>query len=265
MIADRALVARMDASLMDYWGTYGLAEGGRLEKLRDALFMQTTIPHSLFNSVILSGHDPDATETALGLGAECARNAGVPVLWRVGPAADTAGLRARLEDAGLKPGEPHPAMLADLDDLDDMPTEPVIDGLVIKTAKGPEERRTWGRLTIASFEMEESLGEAMGACEATIPPDMFGDQPRYTAYLDGEPVAVSSLVMTDGIAGIYAVATLPRARARGIGTAMTLHAMAEGRRRGARMATLQATSMGRPVYEKIGFRTIFDYQTYLQA
>jgi GNAT superfamily N-acetyltransferase len=261
MNADRALVSRMDASVMDYWGTYALAHGGRMKKLRDALFMQTTIPHSLFNSVILAGHDVDATETALDLSAECVSEVGIPVLWRVGPAANTEGLRVRLEGAGLQSGEPQPAMLADLDDL---PRGPAIDDLVIETAMSPDDRRTWGKLTIAAFEMEESLGEAMGHCEATIPPRIFGDQPRYTAYLNGEPVAVSSLVMTGGLAGVYAVATLPHARKRGIGTAMTLHAMAEGRRRGATMATLQATPMGRPVYESIGFRTIFDYQTYLQ-
>ncbi|SDM13566.1 GNAT family N-acetyltransferase [Aliiruegeria lutimaris] len=149
-------------------------------------------------------------------------------------------------------------------DLSDLPHPPQIEGMVIATANGPEERREWGRLTIEAFEMEDSLGVAMGACEATIPVEHFEDQPRFTAYLDGEPVAVSSLVITEGLAGVYAVATLPNARKRGLGTAMTLHAMAEGKRRGARMATLQATTMGRPIYEKIGFRKIFDYQNYLQ-
>lgn len=247
---------------MDYWGAYALAGGGRHERLSGALFMQTAIPHFLFNSVILSGHDRAAVETALGLGADCAGSGGVPVLWRVGPSAESAALRARLEAAGVQPSEAQPAMLADLADL---PPPPAIDGLVIATARGPEERRAWGRLAIAAFEMDPDLGIAMGGCEATIPARMFDDQPRYTGHLDGEAVAVSSLVMTDGLAGIYAVATLPHARRRGIGRAMTLHAMAEGLRRGAKMATLQATSMGRPVYEGIGFRTAFDYQTYLQS
>lgn len=261
MVPDRSLVTLMDASVMDYWGTYALADGGRHQRLGDALFMQTAIPHCLFNSVILSGHDPATIEAALDLAADCARASGVPVLWRVGPLAESAELRARLEKAGLRLSERTPAMIADLSDL---PEPPRVGGMTITTAAGPEERRDWGRLTIAAFEMEEKLGVAMGACEATIPADLFEDQPRYTACIDGEPVAVSSLVMTDGLAGIYAVATRPNARKRGLGTALTLHAMAEGRRRGAKMATLQATSMGRPVYERLGFRTVFDYQNYLQ-
>lgn len=252
----------MDASLLDYWGTYARAESGRHERLSGALFMRTAIPHCLFNSVILTGHDPAAIDAALGLGADCAGTTGVPCLWRVGPLAESAALRERLVAAGLQPGDPTPAMLVDLSDL---PRPPDIDGLAIATASGAEERRAWGRLAIQAFEMDAALGTAMGSCEATIPARLFRDQPRFTGFLGGEPVAVSSLVMTDGLAGIYAVATLPQARKRGIGRAMTLHAMAEGLRRGARMATLQATTMGRPVYEQIGFRTVFDYHNYLQT
>ena len=262
MMLDEKLVARMDASVMDYWGAYALAVGGRHERLREALFMQTVIPHCLFNSVILSRQDPETIEVALGLAMECTKDNGVPVLWRVGPLAESAELRARLENAGLQPGDPQPAMLADLSEL---PPRPRIEGLVIGTAVGPEERRTWGQLTIAAFEMDGKLGDAMGACEATIPEGLFEDHLRFTAYLEGKPVAVSSLVMTDDIAGVYAVATLPQARKRGIGTAMTLHAMTEGLQRGAKMATLQATPMGRPIYESIGFQKLFDYQTYLQS
>lgn len=97
-----------------------------------------------------------------------------------------------------------------------------------------------------------------------MPDDKFDSQPRYVGYLEGEPVAVSSLVMAAGLAGIYAVATLPAARRRGIGAAMTLHAMAEGKRRGARHAVLQATPMGLPVYERLGFAQVHEYVTFLQ-
>lgn len=261
-MTDASLVARMDANLMDYWGAYALAAGGRHETLPGALFMQTAIPHCLFNSVILTEPDLATIDRAISLSAELAGSGGVPVLWRVSPSAETAAVRARLEKAGLRRGEAHPAMLIE---LQERPEPPDIEGLRIVVASGPEERRDWGRLTIRSFEMEENLGAAMGDCEATIPAEMFDIQPRYTAYLNGHPVAVSSLVMSDGLAGVYAVATLPDARKRGIGTAMTLHAMAEGWRRGARSAILQATDMGRPVYERIGFRAVFGYQTYLQS
>lgn len=262
MANDGPLVARLDASLMDYWGAYALADGGRHIRLSAALFMQTAIPHSLFNSVILLGRDAASIEEALGLSTECVKTSGIPVLWRVSPSAESAELRAHLESVGLQLRDPHPAMLADLFDL---PTQPSVEGLAIKAATSARERHEWGRLTIEAFGMEESLRDAMGRCEATIPASLYEDQPRFTGYLNGEPVAVSSLIMTDGVAGIYAVATLPDARKRGIGTAMTMHAMKEGARRGAKVATLQATSMGRPVYEEIGFRTVFHYQNYLHS
>lgn len=260
-MADGSLVALMEASVLDYWGTYALTKGGRRERLGQGLFVQTAIPASLFNTVILYGSDSATVETALALAAESTRASGVPVRWRVGPSADSAALRARLEKAGLQTAGASPAMIMDLSQL---PPPPMIAGLEIAAATGAEARRAWGKLAIDAFEMDNDIGVVMGECEATIPPELFADQPRFTGYLDGEPVAVSSLVMTRGLAGVYAVATLPNARKRGIGAAMTLHAMAEGLRRGAKLATLQASSMGRPVYEKIGFRTVFEYQDYLQ-
>lgn len=262
MALDDKTVARMDASVRAYWGTDALAAGGRRKELAGALFMQTAIPHCLFNSVILSGQDPATIEAALELSTACLKAFGVPVLWRLSASADSKELRARLTQAGLQAGGTQPAMQAD---LSRMPALQTVDWLVIETANGAAARRDWGRLAIQAFEMEDALGQAMGNCEATIPAELFDEQPRFTGYLDGEPVAVSSLVMTDGVAGIYAVATLPRARKRGIGAAMTLYAMAEGRRRGASIAMLQASDMGRPVYEKIGFETVFHYQNYLQS
>lgn len=262
MKLDVSRLAGMDASLMAYWGAYALAEGGRHRKLADALFMQSAIPHPLFNSVILTGRDSATIDEALELSAGCVSETGVPVLWRVNLATESDELRSFLEQAGLERREPDPAMLFDLSDL---PPAPIVDGLLIRAADGTDARRDWGELTIEAFEMEKSLGLAMGACEATMPAALFQDHLRFTGYLDGEAVAVSSLVMTDDIAGIYAVGTLPKARSRGIGTAMTLHAMREGVRRGATVATLQATEMGEPVYERIGFRTVFNYQNYLQT
>jgi predicted acetyltransferase len=57
------------------------------------------------------------------------------------------------------------------------------------------------------------------------------------------------------VAGIYNVATPAAFRNRGLGEATTRAAVAEGQRRGCVMSTLQASEMGYPIYERMGFRT----------
>ena len=50
------------------------------------------------------------------------------------------------------------------------------------------------------------------------------------------------------------VATLPEARNRGIATGLMAHALRNARDDGFRTTTLQSTKLGRPVYEKLGYR-----------
>jgi predicted acetyltransferase len=80
--------------------------------------------------------------------------------------------------------------------------------------------------------------------------------------VDGEPVASSTLVYGGRVAGVHNVATLPEARRRGFGEALTWHAMARGASFGCDMAALQASQMGRPVYERMGFRLVSQYRTF---
>jgi GNAT superfamily N-acetyltransferase len=75
-------------------------------------------------------------------------------------------------------------------------------------------------------------------------------------FLGGEPVATGVGYTFGGITGIWGIATLPSARGRGIGTAITGSVAEAGKRWGSRAAHLWATEMGLPVYRRMGFRHV---------
>jgi GNAT superfamily N-acetyltransferase len=78
----------------------------------------------------------------------------------------------------------------------------------------------------------------------------------YVGYANGDPV-VSGLGWRSGrTVGVYSIATIESARRRGYGAAMTVRVMADGAVAGCDVAALQASEMGRPIYERLGFRTV---------
>jgi len=76
----------------------------------------------------------------------------------------------------------------------------------------------------------------------------------YLAWLDGAPVAASVLYLAEGVASIIRLATVPEARRKGLGAAVTAAALREARTLGYRVATLQASRMGATLYRNMGFK-----------
>jgi ribosomal protein S18 acetylase RimI-like enzyme len=85
----------------------------------------------------------------------------------------------------------------------------------------------------------------------------------YLARADGEDAAL--LIARDhcGDCGIYSLGTRPAARRRGLGTALTAHALAEATERGCTSATLQSTAMAERVYASVGFRDLGRFDEYV--
>jgi GNAT superfamily N-acetyltransferase len=77
---------------------------------------------------------------------------------------------------------------------------------------------------------------------------------------DGSIVATTVLWIFHGVAVLYFVGTAPDQRRRGVGTAMTTAALALARDRGIRTAAVISTSMGEPMYRRIGFREVAHYR-----
>jgi GNAT superfamily N-acetyltransferase len=100
--------------------------------------------------------------------------------------------------------------------------------------------------------------------------DLFGPaliaDPRVrlaVGYLAGEPVSAAAAVRSGRTLGVYAVATVERARRRGIGRAVTWAAIEAGATAWrSTIAVLQSSEMGVPVYRSMGFEEVARYVEY---
>ena len=85
----------------------------------------------------------------------------------------------------------------------------------------------------------------------------------YVGYLAGEPVSTAAVVIGDGVAGVYNVATLPGHQRRGYGEAVMRHALEAARQEhGVERSILQSTKAGYTLYERMGYRTVTSVAVY---
>jgi GNAT superfamily N-acetyltransferase len=153
-----------------------------------------------------------------------------------------------------KPATPHPGMTL-------FPIPPTLEkpaDLVIRSASNDEELALFQATAEAGFNMPFSLPQRL------LSP-RFRDHPTvsmFVGYVGDKPVCTSCLVTTGPVAGVYWVSTLPDYRGRGYATAISWHAVKAGEALGCDMATLQASVMGRSIYEKMGFKVTTDFRRY---
>jgi ketosteroid isomerase-like protein/GNAT superfamily N-acetyltransferase len=133
-------------------------------------------------------------------------------------------------------------------------------GLKIRPAVDDPGRRAYLEVTAAAYATygapPEYAEDVFAALESVCAPHLQG----FVGYVDGAPVAAAAVYITHGVAGIGWVGTQPARRGHGYAEAVTWAAIREGFRRGAAFANLQASPMGRPIYERMGFITPTEYR-----
>jgi ribosomal protein S18 acetylase RimI-like enzyme len=83
------------------------------------------------------------------------------------------------------------------------------------------------------------------------------------ALMEGRVVATAIACDHDGDCGIYNMGTLPHARRRGLGTALTSLHLHGAHERGCATASLQATEMAERIYASVGFRDLGRFIEYV--
>jgi len=181
---------------------------------------------------------------------------GLPFLVRIREGLDEASEQAA-EALGLRHTDAIPGMaLAPLPAAAAAPPA----GLDIRAVSDAATFGLFADIIASTFDIDPE------ACRDVLtPPLLEAPSARwYLGYVDGVPVASSALITSGDVAGVHYVGTLASHRRRGFGEAMTRHAVDEGARAGCRSSTLQASEMGQPVYERMGFRTVTRYKTFVR-
>lgn len=188
--------------------------------------------------------------------------------WWTGPGTTPSDLGQRLQArglldmaeqqqelaAGLKQTDlGAPGMVADLGSVNEALLAQVPAGFTIEEVRDEPALYAFKKVFVETYEIPEYTGQAW--VDATLKIGI-GKTPwrMYVGRLDGQAVATNMLFNGAGVASVYAVATVPAARGKGIGSAITLKPLLEAREMGYRFAVLFSSEMGVRVYERIGFR-----------
>lgn len=170
-----------------------------------------------------------------------------------------ADLVALLEETGVSRFGNSPGMALDAP----LPEGPLPPGVTIERVESDLQAREFADVSgaaYATYGMPPKIALQQFADAA------FFRQPHVAAFLArvGDAASAAAMVLiSHGVAGIYWVGTTPEARGRGLAERCTRRAGNAGFEMGAKVAALQASVMGEPIYRRMGYREITRYPWYV--
>lgn len=250
---DDEIIARVDANYFAAMGTFVASTDHGEIRIKDGMVLAYSGTNvASFNIAFVTRPLEDAgriISDAIRFFDE--RN--VPFIVRIREAVDP-GAEEAAAGCGLRHSDTVPGMALWPPSADERETE----GLRIVTVNDHASLEDHRKVVAEAFEMPIELARYFITMRLLKKPDIEA----YVGLLDGQAIATSALFMTHRVAGVYNVATRLAYRHRGIGEAMTRHAVQRGAGLGCVMAALQASEMGQAVYERMGFRVVAPYRTW---
>ena len=250
-LSTSALQRAIKANLFEFCRAAAQLPHGELRE--DDSFSQWTfgVPYPWFNAVLArrAGNDGDLPRVQSAIEYFRALHIG-PFVWWLAPGLARADWEPILAPFGFSYSDDTPGMAVDLATLNEDITTP--SDFHIVTVDNDDSLKIWAATFVKGYGLPSGFYESVYQLMLK-----FGfDQPcrNYLGLLNGIPVATANLFFGAGVAGIQMVATLPEARGKGIGAAITLQPLMEARKLGYRAGILQSSDMGFSVYERLGFK-----------
>jgi GNAT superfamily N-acetyltransferase len=203
------------------------------------------IPLPFFNGIALTRVQDEA---AVARTIDAFRAQGRPFRWWITPSTRPSSLAEVLQAHGMRHAFDSAGMTADLTSLP--------DPSIKLTIRRVDDRRAMEQATellLTVFERPRHEWDWWVRAYEHCGFDASSPWSHFIAYDGDTPVATSAVLLEGKLAGIYHVSTVPSARGRGIGAAVTLEALRYARERGATRAALQSSAMAVNVYKSIGF------------
>ncbi|MBW2087037.1 MAG: GNAT family N-acetyltransferase [Deltaproteobacteria bacterium] len=260
-LASGALCTAIDANQIEEHTSFGCGEGAELHTDPDMTWIFTGIPYPIFNGVLCARLSQDTAHERIEETISYFKYRNIPMMWWTGPCSQPPDLGNYLQAHGLVFAGEQPGMALDMETLNDNP--PLPEGLSIEHVQNEEDLKHWTGAVQNGFNLPKFVAKALFDHFAAL--GLTKNHPRrhYVGRLHGEPVASATLFLGAGVAGLYYIATMKKARHRGIGTAMTLIPLLEARQMNYRIGVLQASELGLGVYRQIGFKEYCTLGRYL--
>lgn len=188
------------------------------------------------------------------------RKRNLPMLWWITPSTQPLNLNAELEKEGMVLIETATGMGLKLDGFKENEKGDANSSIVMVTNR--EELDKWISVFGRSFEMPENVKEFFFRALDYLGLDS-GPFSHFICLMDDMPVACASIYISGKTAGLYNVGTLPEARGKGAGRAISIHSVLRATQSGCDTMVLHATEMGEPIYKRLGFRKYCEIKAYV--
>jgi GNAT superfamily N-acetyltransferase len=252
------VVAAIEANTQAAFARWATGLGADLHREPEVTWFASNLPLALCNGVIWAALPPARADSHIDATLSHFKERHVPLCWLVGPSSQPEDLGLRLEAHGFVHAGDGLGMAVDLGAGSDDAATPA--GLTIVEVDDGATLRTWiDALCVGSDFPDEvrtvlyDLMERHGLA-ATHGLSQHPSVRLYLGLAGGEPVAIALLFLAKGVAGLYDVATVPHARRRGIGAALSRAGLRAARDLGYRLGVLQSSAMGEGVYRRLGFQ-----------